>query len=171
MEFPVLETDRTLLRQVSLTDADDIFQMYSDAEAMQFRESTPLNSRDEAVALIQKYTLDFKNGLAVRWGIYHKADQRIIGTIVWKMNHPENEFGYSLDKFYWRKGYMFEVVHCVINYLFETEELDYITARAKVPNIASQQLLLKAGFSCTGKDDKVVCFKLMYEEYLAKNKT
>lgn len=171
MKFPTLETDRTLLRQIGLTDTDEIFQMYSDEEAMQFRESAPLKSREEAVELIQKYLLDFKYGLSIRWGIFHKADQKLIGTIVWKMNHPENEFGYSLDKKYWRKGLMFEVVNCIITFLFETEELDYITARAKLPNTASQQLLLKAGFEITGKDDKVIYFKLQYDDYVIRSKT
>lgn len=167
MNFPLLETHRTILRQVSLNDAEDIYKMYADAEAMRFRESPPLKSYEEAIALIQKYISDFETRAAVRWGIYFKGDNKLIGTIVWKKSHPENEFGYSLDKNYWRRGIMFEVVSRIISYLFEEVGLKYVTARAKLLNIASQELLLKTGFELIGENDQVRSFKLNSEKYFS----
>ena len=49
-----------------------------------------------------------------------------------------------------RKGYMKEAMQGVIAWLFETEDLECISARAFAPNVASRALLRSLGFQENG---------------------
>ncbi len=169
MAFNKIETSRTLLRQLSLNDVDDIFRMYSDAESMQYRETAVLLSMVDADHLLRKYLNDVETGVSMRWGIELKSNRQLIGMVVWKLQHPENEFGYSLDKNYWRMGLMSEILKEVIRHLLIDKKLDFITARIMTGNIASQKLLLKLGFTLTGTDEKMQRYRLTNQAFLSRS--
>jgi len=56
MTFPVLETKRLLLRQITLADAENLFSFFfSDPQVMRFYDCAALVGLDEAIGLIQRF--------------------------------------------------------------------------------------------------------------------
>src|SRR5690349_12982701 len=117
MKFPVLETERVILRQINISDAYDFFRIYSDAESMKYRETKLLENFDEALQHILKYQQDFAEGISLRWAIELKETGKFAGSVIWKISNPDNEVGYSLDKQLWRRRLMFEIMQKVIGWL------------------------------------------------------
>ena len=46
--FPVLETERLILREIKPADAEDIFRIYADPQVMRYWGAAPMRSIDEA---------------------------------------------------------------------------------------------------------------------------
>jgi len=55
MPFPVLETKRLLLREITIADAANLFSFFSDPQVMRFYDCAALVGLDEAIGLIQRF--------------------------------------------------------------------------------------------------------------------
>src|SRR3954467_14348600 len=114
--FPVLETDRLILREISLDDAGDIFELRNNEAAMKYINRPALISIDDAVDLIKKMT-DISERIS--WGIILKNENKIIGSIGYhkiEKEHSRAEIGYMLSPEYWNTGIMSEALSKVIEY-------------------------------------------------------
>lgn len=60
MEFPVLETQRLILRQLTLADAEDMFEYFSQDEVTEYYDLYTFKGIDEAEKLIQDFNKNFK---------------------------------------------------------------------------------------------------------------
>jgi ribosomal-protein-alanine N-acetyltransferase len=147
--FPVLETERLLLRQITLTDAPQIFFLRSDTEVMQYIDLTPAATTQDAIDLIQKIETALQNNDGITWGITLKGNNELIGTIgFWNITkeHYRAEIGYLLHPAQQRKGIMKEAIKKVLVYGFSTMKLHSVEANTNVNNKASQKLLESVGF-------------------------
>ena len=147
--FPVLETERLLLRQPSSEDSADVFIMRSDPEVMQYIPRPLAVTPDDAAALIQMINEFIEKGERINWAITPKSTGKVIGLIGYvniKPEHRRAEVGYSLSKAWHRKGIMREALACVLKYGFEHMDLHSVEAITDAKNIASGSLLLAAGF-------------------------
>ena len=138
--FPVLETRKLKLRKISMDDADNIFLLRTNNEAMKYIHKTKLNSIEDAKELINKMNEPDR----IQWGITLKSTDTIIGTIGYHRIEKENfraEIGYMLHPQYWGKGIMSEAISVVINYGFREIKLHSIKAVINPENIASKKLL------------------------------
>lgn len=64
------------------------------------------------------------------------------------------ELGYLLSEAYWGKGIMPEAIRQMVEYGFKTFDITRIFARPFGPNIASQRVLEKAGFTLEARFEK-----------------
>ncbi|OFY85105.1 MAG: GNAT family N-acetyltransferase [Bacteroidetes bacterium RIFCSPLOWO2_12_FULL_35_15] len=64
------------------------------------------------------------------------------------------ELGYLLSEEYWGKGIMPEAIIQMVEYGFKTFDITRIFARPFGPNIASQRVLEKAGFTLEARFEK-----------------
>ena len=85
--FPQLETERLLLRETRLQDAEAIFAVFSDPGVTQFQDLDTFTSIEEAMsttgyayAVIERRAKRFERGDAIRWGIARKQDNVVIGS-------------------------------------------------------------------------------------------
>jgi hypothetical protein len=79
--FPELETERLVLRQITIADAECLFAFFSDAEVMRFYDCEPLSSIEESRRLIRRFSDWFGQQSGFRWGIALKAaPQTLVGT-------------------------------------------------------------------------------------------
>ena len=143
--FPVLETRKLKLRKISMDDADNIFLLRTNNEAMKYIHKTKLNSIEDAKELINKMNEPDR----IQWGITLKSTDTIIGTIGYHRIEKENfraEIGYMLHPQYWGKGIMSEAISVVINYGFEEIKLHSIEAVINPENTASRKILEKFKF-------------------------
>lgn len=149
-EFPVLETKRLILKEVSLDRAEQAYEFYSDPEVMKGHGRPGLKTLDEVKDKIQQWYIDpFKQHTGIRFGIYLKDTDRLIGSCgFWKIEeqHFRAETGYELAARFHRNGYMKEALKELARFGFTTMHLNRIEANVDQFNLASQATLESVGF-------------------------
>ncbi|MGD8191196.1 GNAT family N-acetyltransferase [Brevibacillus ginsengisoli] len=146
--FPRLETDRFILRQLRLEDAKDLFQYFSLDEVTEYYDLASFVEVSQAEELIRSWNERFEKQQGFRWAICTSTDNRVMGTCGfhnWSKEHYKAEIGYELAPEFWRQGVMTEVVGQVIAFGFEQLGLNRIEAFIDPGNIASRKLLEKVG--------------------------
>ncbi|AFY54560.1 acetyltransferase, ribosomal protein N-acetylase [Rivularia sp. PCC 7116] len=148
-QFPELETENLLLRQVNQSDAKAIFKHFSDKEVLRYHDLEAFTNIEQAKNIIASFYHKFHSQQMIRWGIAKKEDNVIIGTCGfhnWVQKSFQAEIGYELSQAYWRKGIMTEALTAMIKFGFKKMELNRITATVMLENIASMKLLENNGF-------------------------
>ena len=151
--LPTIETERLLLRKITLNDASDMFEYASNPEVSEYTMWSTHTSIEDTKYFLQSLTKMYKRRELVDWGIVHKAEKKFIGTcgfVEWSMTHSRAEIGYALSRKYWGEGYMSEAVNAVIEFGFREMLLNRIMARCEVNNIASARVMEKVGMQLEG---------------------
>tara|TARA_R110001583_G_scaffold23950_2_gene87795 strand:- start:6284 stop:6808 length:525 start_codon:yes stop_codon:yes gene_type:complete len=147
--FPIIETNRLLLRQLKKSDASIIFFLRSDKEVNKFIKRPKPESIDDAVAFISKINNGIKENEWIYWCISLKENPKVIGTIsLWHFSEDKTiaEVGYDLHPDYQQKGIMAEALKAVLNFGFKTLNLKEIEAFTHRNNEASKKLLVNNKF-------------------------
>jgi len=170
MNFPTLNTARLNLIEINESHINDLFEIFSDEETMEFYDVWPHKNIDRTKEMEQNYQKRFADGTGIRWGI--SLDNKLIGTIglFW---HPERHFanlGYDLNKAYWGKGIITEAIHAVIKYAFEVQKIHRVEAQTDPRNFASQKVLLKNGFVQEGELRDKMFFRDRYNTVVSFSK-
>ena len=165
--FPALETERLWLKELRTSDIFDFFDIFSRENVMELYGMFPINELDDAQWFIERFNDSLKNKRAIRWGIYDKKHNRLIGTCGF---HSFNELasraemGYELHEDYWRKGIMNEALNAIIKWGFNIFELNRIEALIYPSNLASEMLILKCGFTKEGLLRQYAFFREVYQD-------
>ncbi|MBB6218003.1 ribosomal-protein-alanine N-acetyltransferase [Anaerosolibacter carboniphilus] len=153
-EFPELETSRLLLRKITSEDAKVLLNYWSDEDVIRYMNIESLTKIEFIHEMIDLLNNLYDNRQAIRWGIINKENNHLIGTCGYNSGLDENEhtgeIGYEIGKEYWGKGFMQEALKSVIDYGFQTMDLNRIEALVMLENIASIELLKKLGFKEEG---------------------
>lgn len=143
----ITASQRLYFRAINTGDRDDLFRIYSDKEAMQYRGSKHLEHIEDADAMIAKTLRDYSSGGECRWAIVEKDSELLIGSFLYKtISETACEIGYSIGRNFWGQGYAQEALNQMLVYL---KQMGYsqIVATTKTDNTASSRILEKAGFS------------------------
>lgn len=152
-EQPSFETKRLILRSICINDLDDIFEFSSDPQVAYHMTWEANKNKSETLVFIQSVLEGYKDGLAAEWAIVEKVSQKVIGTcafIDWSNEHSNAILGYVINRSYWGNGYAVEAVKELLNYGFETLDLNRIEAHCNVDNLASEKVMKKLGMSFEG---------------------
>lgn len=147
--FPVLETENLILRQIGLSDDQEVFQIRSDAQTMQYIPRPLAKTIEDAQKFINDGTAGIEKNDFINWAIAKKEDNKLIGMIGFFRLQPENfrgEVGYILNPNFHRKGIMKEALDKALEYGFGVLNFHSIEAVIDPKNIGSEKLLQKAGF-------------------------
>ena len=147
--FPSIETERLMLRQIVEADVNDIFMLRSDEEAMKYIDRPRTKTSEEALELINKFHDLYEKNEAITWAICYREDAKLIGNIgIWNFDKPNYraELGYMLKPSFHRLGIMNEAMKPVINYGFNELNLHSLQANINPLNEASKSVLLKNNF-------------------------
>lgn len=147
--FPELETERLLLRNLSLADKEDVFAIRSNPTTMQYIPRPLAKNMDDAIAVIDMITTFTAKNERINWGIVEKATGKLIGIIGYvnlRQDSYRGEVGYVLNHLYHRKGFGYEALQAALDYGFKTLQLHSIEAIIRPKNTASIKLVEKAGF-------------------------
>lgn len=151
--FPILQTERLVLRELGSPDAQALLDCFSNPEVLRHYGQQPLTSLVQVQQIIKNFANHFTEKRGIKWGIALKEQEGIIGTLgfqEWSMEHRRAEISYALFPDYWGKGYAQEAVKRAISYGFEEMDLVRIGAIVFTENEASQLLLQKIGFEQEG---------------------
>jgi ribosomal-protein-alanine N-acetyltransferase len=144
--FPVLGTERLLLREIATDNAEDLFLLRNDDDAMKYISKPKLQTIEEAKDLIKIMTNISER---IQWGITLKGKNKFIGIIGYHRiikEHYRAEIGYMLHPQYWNTGIMSEAIAKVIHYGFNEMNLHSIEAIINPANTVSRKVLQKFNF-------------------------
>jgi ribosomal-protein-alanine N-acetyltransferase len=147
--FPELESDRLIYREVNSEDVEEIFEIYSDPEVAKYDWFRPINTKDDALSIINGYKEEFKNKEEITWGVARKNDNKIIGYCnlgSFDDDSIRSEIGYGFNRDEWNKGYATEVIKVLAKFGFEVMNFNRIEATVTLGNDASIKALKKANF-------------------------
>ena len=153
MAFPVLETPRLLLRELTEFDAEDVLRIRGDAEVTKYNSGMPITNRAEAKVLIDSIASDFRQQLAVRWGLLLKSNGVVVGLCgynFWDRANRRASVGYDLARAYWGRGLMPEALRRIVQFGFDEMNLNRVEADCTSLNTASARVLEKVGFKSEG---------------------
>lgn len=173
-----IETNRLLLRHLSLDDANEIFLLRSDEKHNEFVDRPRATSIEDAKAfiiMIQNFTSKQQSFF---WAIQVKGEETLAGTVtLWNLNREKNkaEMGYELLSIYQGRGIMSEAATAVLNFGFKDLRLSRIEACPHPKNDKSIALLRKLSFkrdldaeSKKPADLNEIIYSLTAEDYLYK---
>ncbi len=151
--FPALETDRLTLRQLTVADAPDVFDMLAHADVARFTARKPLSKVGDAITLLRDVGLDYATRTAIRWGLVFQGEDRIVGTVGlhnWDRYHRHISIGFDVHRDHWGKGIGQEAVKAVCAYAFDYLGVHRIEAHVMKGKRSSQRLLEAVGFEHEG---------------------
>jgi lincosamide nucleotidyltransferase A/C/D/E len=149
-----LETDRLLIRPLDLADAEDLHELYSDAEAMRFLDDRLPSTISESCAWVQsKIDLFARDGGMSLWAVVERESGRVVGDagLQWEEieRRRELDLGCRLVPRYQGRGYATEASCAIVRAAFAAG-FTRITAQTDVDNDAARRVLERLGFRAEG---------------------
>jgi len=155
--FPILTTERLILRQLVISDEQEIFILRSHTEINKYLDRQISNTIDDARNFINKVNENINKSDSLYWAITLSDKNILVGTICLFGFSDENykcEIGYELLTNFQGQGIMKEAVEKVIDYAFNTIKVKKIEAFLHRDNQSSIKLLEKFSFRNSNEPDK-----------------
>jgi [ribosomal protein S5]-alanine N-acetyltransferase len=147
--FPILTTERLILREITKDDAKEVLYLRSDDEVMRYIDRPRAETIEDALVFMGRVEDGIKNNNGINWGMTLKNDNTLIGIISFWRIEKENyraEIGYMLSPRFHRMGLMQEAITVCIDYAFNVLKLHSIQGNINPANTASASILEKNGF-------------------------
>lgn len=147
--FPVIKTPRLTLRDIRVSDAQQIFEMRSSGRVNQFISRQPMQTVEDSVALIEKTRKAYNDKLAIGWAGILRDQNAIIGTCGYNQIDFTNnraEIGGELSVDFWGKHIAMEAMCAIISFGLKEMELHTIEAKVSPENRGAIFLLESLGF-------------------------
>lgn len=145
----ILETERLLLREYTMDDFDDLYEILSDPETM---KHYPRPYDEAGTNRWLKWSLDNyeKYGFGL-WAVQLKETGQFIGDCGITMQNIDGqqlpEIGYHINKNYWRRGYASEAGRAVRDWAFRHTQYDALYSYMKYTNVASYSTAAAIGMT------------------------
>ena len=149
LPFQNLESQRLLLRQINVDDVNEVFQLRSNPQTMQYIPRPLATTTEEALYHIKMIQDKIETNEGINWAVTLKGDNKLIGIVGHyriKWEHFRSEIGYMILPEYNGKGIVTEVVGLLLDYGFNTMNMHSIEAVIDPRNTASRRVLEKNGF-------------------------
>ena len=148
-----LETDRLVLRQFTMADADNLVQLDADPDVMRFVTGGIPTSRKEILdeflpAFLGYYRRYEGYGF---WAVIEKETGEFLGWFHFRprpdADPGEAELGYRLRKSAWGRGYATEGSRALIDRGFTDLGVERVFAHTMTVNAASRRVMEKCGLT------------------------
>src|SRR5437868_543478 len=112
----ITETPRLHLREITVDDAKNAYELNLDPEVIKYTGDGPFSSIEDARDFLSKYDHYKKYGFG-RWAVINKTDNDFLGWCGLKYTEEKNEFdvGFRFFKKHWNKGYATESAKACID--------------------------------------------------------
>jgi ribosomal-protein-alanine N-acetyltransferase len=145
----VCETERLILRRLTMDDLEPLAAIHADADVMQFvgGARTYAQTRTRLRDLIDAYeTVGFS-----KWAVVHRASGTFIGRcgpILEQVGGvDEVEVGYDLAKPYWGQGLASEAAAAAVAHCFSALGRSRVISLIRQENVASQRVARHLGMT------------------------
>jgi ribosomal-protein-alanine N-acetyltransferase len=152
----VLETERLLLRRLTMDDLDDLAALYRDPEVRRYFPDgvrTREQTRAELEWVIDVYYGRYGYGL---WATILKDGGAFIGRcglLPWEIGgRTEVEVAYLLGREYWGRGLAREAARAIVGHAFATLPVDRLICLIDPDNSASRRVAVALGMTLLWDD-------------------
>lgn len=149
----ILETDRLILRELSLLDKENLSLILQDNDVMYAYEHAFSDS--EVDIWLNNQLRRYKEDGFGLWAVILKETNELIGqcglTIQKIGNKKVVEVGYLFNKKYWHKGFATESAIACKNYAFNTLDIDEVYSIIRNNNMPSINVAKRNGMSLNGE--------------------
>jgi ribosomal-protein-alanine N-acetyltransferase len=158
---PTLHTARLLLRPFNDADANALFALHSSGYVLRYWDAPPWSERERAERFIAACREMAAEGSGARLAIERVSDGAFIGwcgLARWDPDYRSASMGYCLDDAAWGRGYATEAARALLQWAFDTLDLNRVQAETDTRNAASARVLEKLGFVREGtlREDCIV---------------
>ncbi|MCL1079979.1 N-acetyltransferase [Parashewanella spongiae] len=148
----ITETERLIIREFTLEDAEDVFMFNSNNEVNRFTGDDCLKSIEDAKKIIREIWLyEYQKYGYARWATELKETGKVIGFTGFKFETRSTvqatDIGYRFLPEYWGQGLATESGLACIEYAKKHMSLEQILGDVVVDNTGSSNVLKKLGFS------------------------
>lgn len=164
LPWTILETERLIVRELTLSDMDSLFELYSYEGMTDYMEGLYdyEEEYDYQKAYIENMYRFFGYGM---WLVFEKESGKLIGRA--GVEHREElegelELGYAIGKPWQKKGYATEVCKGILTYVWEELGFDEICSLVECRNTLSIHLLEKLGFIL---EEELILDGICYKKY------
>ena len=151
---PTLHTARLRLRPFAQTDTEAIFALHSNPCVLRYWDAPPWKERARAERFIAACRQFESEGSGARLAIERAADGVFIGwccLVKWNPDFRSATMGYCLDDAAWGRGFATEAAGGMLQWAFDTLDLNRVQAETDTRNTASSRVLEKLRFVREGK--------------------
>lgn len=143
----LIETDRLLLKNISLDDTKEMFRLHSDPDVQKYTGEPIVESLQEMERMIQLRIKNYDKIGYGRWATFIKKDMKFIGWagLAYLPEFDEVDLGYRFLPEYWGLGFATEASNAILNYAFNKLHLKKVMAIAMKENTASIRVMQKLG--------------------------
>lgn len=148
-DIPTIETERIILRPLTVDDAKDVFEWTGDKRVAEYM-IYPCHKSIEVAKEWLKSLESLENEYT--WGFVRKSDGKLIGSGGIRFRADENawSFGYNFRYDCWGQGYATEVSKRMIEYVIAEHNACEFVAEHAVDNPASGHVIEKCGLVFDG---------------------
>lgn len=158
---PTLETERLRLRPFADADADDLFALQSNAHVLRYWDSPPWVDRSSVARFMAGCRQMAEEGSGARVAIERTSDLAFVGWCTfnsWNPDFRSGSLGFCLNEAAWGHGYATEAARVLLQWAFDTLDLNRVQSETDTRNVASARVLEKLGFIHEGtlREDCIV---------------
>ena len=146
--FPILKSDRLLLRQFTAADQQMVFYGLSHPQVIPFY-GVSYNTYEATKAQMDWFADLEKEQKGVWWAICRQADLAFVGAgglNDWDHKSRKAELGFWLLPEYWGQGFMQEAIPLITRHAFKNMDIHRIEGFVESQNIACKKAMQKLGF-------------------------
>lgn len=142
-----IETERLILRDANVDDAEDMFEYAKLEEVTKYLSWKPHLTVKDSEKFLEMFSKEAKekDSYALK-AIVLKENDKMIGTIdarIFGDGLKDAEFGYCLNPKYWNKGYMSEALKAFMEALHKEHGVENVFGSFERENIASKRVMQK----------------------------
>jgi ribosomal-protein-alanine N-acetyltransferase len=151
--FPILATERLILRDVQVSDATDVLVFRGDPIVQRFDDPAIHTVAEAEAFIVDELQGEYHAGDGITWGVTLAQRDVVLGLFGfhrWDHFHRRAEIGYGLARTHWGRGLGSEALRAIVGFGFQQMELNRIYARTIADNHESVRLLERLGFQHEG---------------------
>ena len=139
-QLPTLEGDRVRLRALRDSDAEALFEIFSDEEVARFWSSPPWTEPAQAGELLESVRRGLDTKTLWQWGLCAAPEDKVVGTCtLWQIDaeNQRAEIGFALNRKVWGRGLMIDALTLLLDFSFNDLGLRRMEADVDPENVAS----------------------------------
>lgn len=150
-----LETDRLILRRFVPEDADAMYENWaSDEEVTRYLMWSAHSSREISRSVIEDWVSSYADERCYQWAVVLKDNGEkpigSIGVVCMDEEISMAHIGYCIGRAWWRQGITSEALSAVMDFLFDTVEVNRIESKHDPRNPNSGRVMAKCGMKYEG---------------------
>lgn len=143
-----IETNRLLLRPLTLADAQAVFEWVSDEQVARYMVYNTYENIEQVYEWLTSIQNDAEESQEYHFGFVRKSDGKLIGSGSIGPNSQRDEFwgfGYNFRRDCWGMGYATEAARAMIQFAHDTLGATKFSSSHVEPNRASGRVMEKCG--------------------------